>query len=147
MDVVAFSVAKGAVAEGVELIFVHSGMVAEFVKEGFTDFLSELFAGAAGGHEGLAEEDDACGEVAGVFEASEEGVTLVEAEGVLDAFVTGGRCVFDDDGDFVDPVGELGRKGGDGVFDEAVESIAWEVHGRPLNRQVVESSSRHVVVV
>ena len=118
-------VGEGAVAELVELLFGHAGVVSEFVEEGFADFFGELFAGGAGVHEGATEEEDARGEGAGVELLVGEGNALVEAE---DLVVFWG-IVFDDDGDAVDPLGEFLGEGGDGGFHESVEGFSGEVHG------------------
>jgi hypothetical protein len=130
-------VLHGAVAQGVELFFIHAGVVAEFVEEGFADFLLELIAGGAGLEERPAVDHDARGEVAGVA-AFVEAVADVEAEGAEvvagvvvgvgeGVFVGGAGAVFDDDGDFVDPACELVGEGGDDVFQDAVEGVAGEV--------------------
>ena len=109
-------------------------MVAEFVEEGFADFVGEFFAGGAGLHEGEAVEHDARREGAGggVFF---EGATDVEAEGVavcgvIEALEVGrAGAVFDDDGDLVEPAGVVVGEAGDGLFDELVEGFAGDVHG------------------
>jgi hypothetical protein len=145
---------QGPITEVVELVFVHAGVMAELVKEGFPDFLGEGFAGGAGFDQGLAVDHDARREIAGSA-AFMEIVADVEAQGCIGFFlvllvfiaregvgVGFAGAIFDDDGDLVEPLGELGGEIGDGLFDEAVEGFAGDVeHGivTSLNRQVVKS--------
>jgi hypothetical protein len=120
---------EGAEAVLVEGGFIEAGVVAEFVKDGFADFVGELLAGGTGFHEGNAIEEDVRGEGGGGIEL---GGAVVDSEGFVigpvGREVGGGGAIFDDEGDLVEPLGVLRREGGDGGIHELVEGFAGKAH-------------------